>query len=193
MSTVSRICIRCRIRILNNGPVLPSAAALLRSHGQRSLLSRLHPRGPEQSRAYSSLKISHTYTDPALGEEQPRRKKEEEYPLADPVKIKLHGKLLPDDSTPRLTRRRTEGITTAAVEQFLAKVKKTKKTEYGEPATIGADAIKLDRTYEMLLRNGARPPRPKREPIDPSLLPPHLQGLDTKCESPLLPSAVDYF
>jgi hypothetical protein len=196
MSTASRICLRCRIQISNNGPLLPSAFALRsRRAGQRCLMARLRSRSYNphlsglQSRAFTT-KTSDTPGKAPNSTVDGSQSKEEEYPLADPVRVKLDYKVESDRTG---LPRPTKPVTTTDVEKFLAKVKKIKKGVPDDPAPSGRDARNVDRTYEMLLGNSmpssASSPlsrtfkrQPLREPIDPSELPPVLRDAQSKCD-----------
>jgi hypothetical protein len=207
MSTVSRICLRCRIRIFNNGPILPSASALRsRRAGQRSLMSA---RSNLHSRAFSA-KASDTPGKASNTPENVSQSKAEEYPLADPVRVKLNAHALSRarSDRPDLSRRAkalkakplaAKPLTTTDVEKFLAKVKRAKEEndELEEPVPSGKDASKVDKTYEMLLGNSmpliesASPQRiftrlparaPVRQAIDPADLPPVLRDALSKCD-----------
>jgi len=184
MSTVSRICLRCQIRILSNGPTLPSAF-LLQSQdtGQRSLsrAARLRTRGhPPQSRLYStrSTKTTDTPEDSAAPTYRANRPSTDFDPMADPVLVKLTGVVEPLVDTP--PKRMSGGITTVDVEQFLAKAKKTKQRNE-ETLPTGMDAHMIDEKYEELL-SASMSHRRWPDTVTPPKTPPPLEDLEAKCD-----------
>ncbi|KAF8541622.1 hypothetical protein BDD12DRAFT_487990 [Trichophaea hybrida] len=179
MSTVSRICLRCRIRILSNGPALPSAFLLQsRGAGQRSLHSRSHP---PQSRLYStkSTKITDTPDDSAAPTYRANRPSTDFDPMADPVLVKLTGIVEPLIDKP--PKRTSGGITTVDVEEFLAKAKKTKQ-QNEEVLPTGIDAHMIDEKYGELLEASTN--RRKRVGVAPSKPSPPLADLEAKFNYP---------
>jgi len=170
MSAVLRICLRCRIRILSRG-LTPRPINLCS-------LPRI------SARTYSSTKTPETAGERTKTALDAARSLEEEFPLADPVKVKLEGRLKPEAPWDQAGRRTTKGITTKDVEAFLSKVKKIKRQNEIDEALLPThrDASKVDRTYEMLLSTKP-PPRIPRQWVSLTGLRPPPEGLEQKCDT----------
>lgn len=176
MSTVSRICFRCRIQLLKNRPALPSTPRIT----ARTLAwSRLYPRD-------STAPNLKAYSTKAKGADSPadshsssaRRSKPDagahqkaEAVLEDPVAVRLEAlarKLRPTKATP------------VDVDLFLAS-KRNKKVEAFTPTE--ADAQIVDESYGDLLSFMEAKKRPPRK--NTSRFPP-IEELQEKCELPRL-------
>jgi hypothetical protein len=123
MSTVSRICLQCRIRLLNNER-LPSTFLLRSSEpGRKTAWNSTRLQSAERIRSYSTKDTKHTPEDGTKPGETHRRPAITFDPLADPVLIKLTGKAAPLNEP---ARRRAipaigPGVTTADLDNFLEK------------------------------------------------------------------------
>jgi len=139
------------------------------------------------ARTYSSTKTSETPDERAKAVSDAAKSLEEEFPLADPVKVKLEGRL----PRKQVVWGNTKGITTKDVEAFLSKVKRSKKQTEIDKALLPTpkDASKVDRTYEMLL-SSKLPPRKPRPPFALTGLPPPPDGLEQKCDTSPPPGVV---
>lgn len=186
MSAISRICLRCRLRILSDGSTLPPLLVpWSRATNQLAFSKALRFRDQLLHSAFLSTKTAktpHTPGDLATPSERPAKATDELCAAADPVLARLTGVVEPPVEMP--LRRPLKALTTVDVEEFLAAAKRLPSAPKKTPSVV--DAHMIDEKYEELL--SASRPVPALLPSNP---PPPLEELERKCcVSPRLSLAI---